>query len=212
MAHHYTIQTIQISVQQIIDGGNSYRSVSKTMKLLSKNFDLDSPHFDSIRKWLRRIGLYELSRKKAHRNDWIFLVDLTLELGQEKAMIVYGVTLEKYQEVIVQEKRALKHTDREILSLEVTTTAIGEFIQEKLELLSNEVEIPQQILGDHGSHLKKGIQLYQKNHPEVIYTYDVTHAISNLLKQQLSQDKTYQKFNLFLENISNFPLVFLSKI
>lgn len=175
IAHHYTIQTIQISVQQVIDGGNSFRSVSTTMKLLSENFELDSPHFSSIRKWVGRVGLYELYRKKAHRNDWIFIVDLTLELGQEKAMIVYGVTLEKYQEVIVQEKRALKHTDGEILSLEVTATATGEFIQEKLELLSNEVGI-------------------QKNNPGVIYTYDVTHAMSNLLKQQLSQDETYQKF------------------
>lgn len=197
IAHHYTIQTIQISVQQVIDGGNSYRSVSTTMRLLSKNFELDSPHFSSIRKWVGRVGLYELSRKKEKRDDWIFIVDLTLELGQEKAMIVYGVTLEKYQEVIVQEKRALKHTDGEILSLEVTATATGEFIQEKLELLSNEVGIPQQILGDHGSNLKKGIQLYQKNHPGVIYTYDVTHAMSNLLKQQLSQDETYQEFLFF---------------
>ena len=95
---------------------------------------------------------------------------------------------------IVQEKRALKHTDGEILTLEVTSRATGEFIQEKLEVLSNQVGIPQQILADHGSNLKKGIQLYQKDYPNVIYTYDVTHAMSNLLKQQLSQDETYQNF------------------
>ena len=36
--------------------------------------------------------------------------------------------------------------------------------------------------------------MYQKDYPNVIYTYDVTHAMSNLLKQQLSQDETYQNF------------------
>jgi hypothetical protein len=56
------------------------------------------------------------------------------------------------------------------------------------------VGIPQQILADYGSNLKKGIQLYQKNHPDVIYTYDVTHGMSNLLKQELNLDKTYQQF------------------
>ncbi len=84
----------------------------------------------------------------------------------------------------------------------MTTRATGEFIQEKLELLSNQVGIPEQILGghrrcafgEHGSNLKKGIELYQKNHPEVIYTYDVTHAMSNLLKQYLSKDETYRDF------------------
>ena len=192
--HHYTIETIQLSVQQVINGGNSYRSVETTMKLLSENFEVASPHFSSIRKWVGRVGLYELSRKKEKRNDWIFIIDLTLELGKEKAMIVYGLSLEKYQQVIIQEKRALKHTDGEILTLEVTATATGEFIQEKLELLSNQVGIPQQILADHGSNLKKGIKLYQKKYPEVIYTYDVTHAMSNLLKEQLSQDESYHNF------------------
>ena len=106
ISHHYTIQTIQISIQQVIKGGNSYRSVSTIMELLSKNFELDSPHFSSIRKWVGRVGLYELSRKKEQRNDWIFIVDLTLELGQEKALIVYGLSQEKYEEITLQEKRA----------------------------------------------------------------------------------------------------------
>ncbi len=192
--HHYTVKTIQISIQQVINGGNSYRSVEMTMRLLSENFEVASPHFSSIRKWVARVGLYELSRKKEKRDDWIFLVDLTLELGQEKAMIIYGVSLEKYQSVIVQEKRALKHTDGEILTLEVTSKATGEFIQEKLEILTKQVGIPQQIVSDHGSNLKKGIRLYQKKYKSVIYTYDVTHAMSNLLKQQLNQDESYQNF------------------
>lgn len=62
-------------------------------------------------------------------------------------------------------------------------------IAEKLEQLSQKVGIPQQILGDHGSNLKKGIHLYQEKHQEVVYTYDVTHAMSNLLKQQLATDE-----------------------
>jgi predicted nuclease with TOPRIM domain len=66
ISHHYTIQTIQISVQQIIDGGNSYRSTSKIMRLLSENFERDYPHFSRIRKWVGRVGLYELDRKKAN--------------------------------------------------------------------------------------------------------------------------------------------------
>ena len=192
--HHYTIETIQTSIQQVIKGRNSYHFVATNMELLSENFEVASPHFSSIRKWIERVGLYELSRPKEKRNDWIFLVDITLELGQKKALIIYGLSLEKYQEVIVKEKRALKHTDGEILTLEITSRATGEFIQEKLKLLSEQVGIPQQILADHGSNVKKGIQLYQKDYPQVIYTYDVTHGMSNLLKQQLSQDKNYQDF------------------
>jgi len=192
--HHYSIQTIQISLQLVIYGGSSYRSTQMTMKLLREDVAGASPHFSSIRNWVARVGLYELYRKKEKREDWIFIIDLTLELGQEKALIVYGIPQEKFQEIIKIEKRALTHKDGEILALEVTKKATGEAIYEKLEMLSMSVGIPKQILGDHGSNLKKGIHLYQKEHPQVIYTYDVTHAMSNLLKQELTQDESYQRF------------------
>ena len=192
--HHYTISMIQISVRQVIEGGNSYRSVSKNLKILSENLSINAPHYSSIIKWVGRVGLYELKRKKEQRNDWIFLIDLTLELGQEKAIVIYGISQEKYQEIVEKYQRALLHTDGEILSIEVTKTATGELIEEKLEQLSSLVGIPIQILGDHGSNVKKGIELYQQKYPEVIYTYDVTHAMSNLLKNELSKDECYKEF------------------
>ena len=43
-------------------------------------------------------------------------MDITLELGQKKALIIYGLSLEKYQEVIVKEKRALKQTELAFLA------------------------------------------------------------------------------------------------
>ena len=78
--HHYTVKTIQLSVQQVMQAGNSYRAVATTMELLSQNSQTDSPHFSSIRSWLGRIGLYELNRDKEKRSDWILIIDLTLEL------------------------------------------------------------------------------------------------------------------------------------
>ena len=47
------------------------------------NLELNkTPSFTCIRKWLGRIGLYEMNREKEYRNDWIFIVDFTLELGK----------------------------------------------------------------------------------------------------------------------------------
>ena len=86
--HHYTVQTIQVSIQQIIEAGNSYRGVAKTLKIFSQSFKIESPHYSTIRQWLGRIGLYELNRKKEKLQDWIYIVDSTLELGREKALVV----------------------------------------------------------------------------------------------------------------------------
>jgi hypothetical protein len=141
-----------------------------------------------------RIGLYELSRQKEKRDDWIFIVDLTLELGQEKAMVIYGISEQLWEETILAEKRGLKHTDGQILGIEVTESATGEWIKNTLENLTKTVGNPRQIVTDKGSNLQKGIKLYQENNQEVISTYDVTHAMANLLKKELVTDENYQDF------------------
>ena len=192
--HHYTVQTIQVSVQQVIEAGNSYRGVATTMKIFSQSFKIESPHYSTIRQWLGRIGLYELNREKEKLQDWIYIVDLTLELGREKALVVYGISEKLWQAQVLKEGRALTHTDGEILGIEVTESATGEWIQEVLEKLSTKVGIPRQIVADNGSNLKKGIKLYQKNHQQVIYTYDVTHGMANLLKKELVSCQDFQDF------------------
>ncbi len=98
------------------------------------------------------------------------------------------------QAQVLKEGRALTHTDGEILGIEVTESATGEWIQEVLETLSKKVGIPRQIVADNGSNLKKGIKLYQENHQQVIYTYDVTHGMANLLKKELVSCQNFQDF------------------
>lgn len=164
------------------------------MKILSRIYFTESPHYSSIRNWVGRIGLYELSRQKEKRDDWIFIIDLTLELGQEKAMVIYGISEKLWREKILAEKRELKHTDGEILGIEVTESATGEWIKNILENLSKTVGSPRQIVTDKGSNLQKGIQLYQQNNQELISTYDVTHAMANLLKKELVLSESYQDF------------------
>ncbi|MEJ6487270.1 hypothetical protein N0Y54_39520 [Nostoc punctiforme UO1] len=86
--HYYSVEIIQIAVQQVINCGTSLRGVEKTFELYVDFCEQGTPSFSSIRKWLGRIGLYELNREKEYRSDWIFIVDLTVELGTEKALVV----------------------------------------------------------------------------------------------------------------------------
>ena len=192
--HHYSLSTISLTVQQIITVGHSYRGVAKTMGLLSPKFSLDSPHYSSIKSWVERIGLYELQRPKEKRDDWIYLIDLTLELGNSKALVIYGIPHTFWLTQILPKKRALKHTDGQILALEVTTSATSDWIHSVLESVSQQVGTPLQIISDHASNLRKAIQLFQAHHCHVISTYDVTHAMANLLKKQLFKDDIFQNF------------------
>ncbi len=65
----------------------------------------------------------------------------------------------------------------------------------------------------HGSDLKKGIELYITENPEIIYTYDFTHQIALWLKQELSKNQKFQEFlaqcNLTRSQIQQTALCFL---
>jgi hypothetical protein len=148
----------------------------------------------TIRKWFLRVGLYELRRKREWRNDWIFIIDTTVELGSQKAMVVLGISQKQLQEKIDNCSGSLSHQDVNILALEIMNSTRGELIEKKLDELSEKVGNPIQIVADHGSDLASGIKRYQQNHPEIIYTHDVTHGMALILKHELIKSEKYQAF------------------
>ena len=191
--HHYSVETIQIAVQQVVRCGNSYRGVEKTFELY-KELLAEAPSFSSIRKWLVRLGLYELNREKERRDDWIFIVDLTVELGTEKGLVVLGVSQQLLEQVIFPSRRGLQHQDVQILAVEILRSTKGEVREQKLTEITQKFGRPKQIIADRGSDIQRGIKLYKQNYPDVIYTYDVTHAMALFLKHELRNCEKYQSF------------------
>ena len=189
------------------------RATEKVFELFNSESKI-TPSFTCIRKWLGRIGIYELTREKQYRDDWIFIVDFTLELGKQKALVVLGVSQQYLMEKVISQGRGLSHKDVEILGLEIMDSTKGEIILTKLDKITQKVGVPVQIVADHGSDLARGIKLYQQNHPGIIYTHDVTHAMALLLKYRLDADDRYQSFiqkcNISRQRLQQTELSFLS--
>jgi hypothetical protein len=105
----------------LIECGISLRGIDRVLELFNQEWStadtvskLATPSFTGIRKWLGRIGVYELNREKEYRNDWIFIVDFTIELGQQKALVVLGVSQQHFLTKVVSERRGLSHSDVEM--------------------------------------------------------------------------------------------------
>ena len=88
----------------LIECGISLRGIDKVFKLLNQSEPQATPSFTSIRKWLARVGVYELTREKEYRNDWIFIVDFTVELGHQKALVILGIFQQDFLEKVVYAK------------------------------------------------------------------------------------------------------------
>jgi len=179
-----------LGIEQIVDGLTSLRGSERNFQLFSNFFDVPVPCFNSVRSWVFRLGLYVMQSKCERRDDWIFILDHTVELGQKKCLLILGIPEERLK----AKGYTLQHQDVTLLGIDVVTRSTGEVVAAQLEKVAEKVGTPKQILSDHGSDIKKGVRLYRENRPTVIYTYDVTHKMAGLLKKELQEDEKWLNF------------------
>ncbi|MEB3213069.1 MAG: hypothetical protein VKL39_17085 [Leptolyngbyaceae bacterium] len=211
--HQYGALLILLSVNLVLRSLNSFRGAANTLTLLAEHHSFRFPGYSSIRQWFLRLGLYELQRSRERRSDWLYVTDMTLEVGAQKCLVVLGIAQAHWQQLVCTAEGTLSYTDMDLLAVKVMSQSKGEQIQTVLEEVSERVGVPRQIVSDQGSDLYKGIRLYAQTQQTIHVTYDVTHQCARLLKAELREDETYQAFarrcTLSRQQLQQSPLSFL---
>lgn len=149
-----------------------------------------TPTANAGRNWLFRVGLYELTCPQERGDDWVWLVDHTVQLGAHKGLIVVGLRLAAWQ----ANPQPLVHQDVRLLHLAPMKRSDGQAVQRELKKVVARTGVPRQIVSDGGSDLKKGIALFRQAHPSTTPTYDITHKVACLLKKELEADPDWEPF------------------
>jgi hypothetical protein len=160
---------MQLVIRNYVETSAGFRCVAASIKIFSYYFGINSMSFTTVRRWLLCYGYYLLTKPKPKRSgDWVFINDFSVQLSKEKCLLILGVSLEQMRKTGFN----LTHKDVEVLDIVVTSNANYKLVKERLEIVSNRVGIPAQIVSDHGSDIKKGNELFCQEHPTVVYTYD----------------------------------------
>lgn len=180
-----------IAIQLVTSGLLSLRGASYVFKLFNPWFDGGTPCHTVIQNWVMRLGLYNLKKPKEKRDDWVYILDHTIEFGQKKCLLILGITLEKFR----KNKHKITHQDVEVLGIDIETKADSLSVKESLKKCAKKTGVPIQIISDHGSNLWKGINDYIAfSCRKIIQTYDVTHQASIILKKQLENNERWDDF------------------
>lgn len=158
-------------------------------RLLGGEQKVPSP--TSVRSWLLRVGLYQLQRPLEKADDWVWIVDHTVQIGELKCLIIVGFRLRAWQQ---QENRSLSYKDVELISLCPVRTSTGEVVDEQLESAIARTGLPRLIISDDGRDLHRGLALFQERHGEVAWIYDIKHKTASLLKRELNGDPVWTAF------------------
>jgi hypothetical protein len=192
--HHYALETIRSYLQLVLSAPCSGRAAAWILKWLSGRVPGlgQTPCANAGRTWLFRLGLHELTCPQEKADDWVWLVDHTVQLGSHKGMIVVGLRLSVWQKA----PRPLEHADVRLLHLEPMERSDGQRVQGQLEKVVARTGVPRAIVSDGGTDLKRGVTLFCQVHPTVTHTYDIKHKMALLLKKELERDQSWEEFVL----------------
>ena len=190
--HSYSFDHIALFIMLILSAATSLRSASRVIEIVVSFFRLpvNCPSWFTGRLWLLRIGLYKLTRPKEIGNDWVWIVDHTIQIGPEKCLVILGLRLCE----LTSCTRSLTHEDVEPIALLPVKKSNGDIVYEQLKEAEEKTGIPREIISDKGSDLTAGIKKYCNDRSGTCSVYDVKHKSAGLLKKELQDDRDWQEF------------------
>lgn len=166
----------------------SFRAVSKQTIIQQRFIEAldEAPCHTTVMNWVLKIGCYELKKPKQKADDWIILLDHSIQIGTEKVFVVLGV-----RESSLQFDRPLQYKDLTPLIITSRKKWKGEDVAEHIRNLETEIGKIKYAVGDYCGNLKKGLQLC-----EIRHIHDVTHWMALLIEKFYKKDKQYELFCL----------------
>ena len=153
-------------------------------------FSTSIPSWSSHRLWLLRVGYYKLTRPKEIADDWVWIVDFTIQAGSMKCLTILGLRPSELDDA----RKTLTHADVEPITLVPVEQTNGEIVYQHLEKAIEKTGVPRQIIADAGSDVKAGIRKFIEQHPETDYIYDVKHFTACLLEREFKSDLMWVEF------------------
>jgi len=190
-AHGYPCGVIAL-VLGLVQLGVSLRATSRVLEFIVRFFGLpfSAPHWTTGRLWLLRFGLAQLNAPKEKADDWVWLIDHSVQIGKEKVLVILGIRLRD----LPLPEQCLRAEDMVLIDLMPMETSSRKDVAMCLEEAATRICVPRAIVDDHGADLNGGVQIFQQRHPDTVEIYDVKHKAACLLKSRLEKNPRWMEF------------------
>ncbi|ALO14616.1 hypothetical protein L21SP5_00952 [Salinivirga cyanobacteriivorans] len=152
---------------------------------LYMGISMRTPSHSTISSWVKKVGYYQLEKKTTKKtNDWIVILDESVEFGHDKLLVVYGIRNKS-----VDFKRALNYQDLTPLAIISGDRWTGELIEKQLRIIEQEYGKILYAVADGGNAIKKALRLMKTPH-----VYDITHKLAWFLKEIYKPEEEFQSY------------------
>lgn len=196
--HSHSLGLIQIYLRVVLNCAVGFRGAAAVLQVAALLFPTDeqAPSPNGGQMWLLRLGLYMLSRPKELADDWVWIIDHTIQIGPQKCLVVVGVRLSAWEAKRADQDQssALAHHDLSVWLIKPMAHSDGEAVHAELRDLSQKTGVvPCEIASDCGADLEKGIGLFCSGRP-TRRVKDIAHAAANAVKRELNGNAQWEAF------------------
>lgn len=134
--------------------------------------------------WTKKIGYYQFDKEIKKGNDWILIIDESIQFGHEKLLVIYG-----FRSSMVDFSKAINYRDLTPLLISASTSWTGDLINKELEKIKQKLGKILYVVADGGNGICKGLRLSKIEH-----VYDLSHKIAWFLKQVYAVDAEFKEY------------------
>ncbi len=182
-------------VKSKLETSCSFRGLANAFRIIFFNLfsETRTPCRNTIRLWVQKIGYYELTKPKEVSNDWIIILDMSVEVGQEKILLIYGVRKKN-----LSFSEALKCSNLETLRTKVRKSWSADDVTEVLKDLEKEIGTIIYAVSDSGANIKKALFNQGLKHVP-----DITHVIASITKTMFKHNQAYSEVSSHMCKMRN---------
>lgn len=191
--HWYPILLILTCLRLLLHAAIPFRGLSEALKILdvgSHYMINKSPSHTTIRRWVNRIGLYQLMKEKEKADDWVYILDNSIRIENRKLCLILGVRLSNCKKC-----GYLTFEDMEVLEIGLIQGKATIGVGMLLESTFKKTGVPLQICSDQGPDVVPAIKQAILKNPSIQHVPDTIHATTNMLKRILEKETRWEEFS-----------------
>lgn len=189
----YPLLIIILCVRLVITAASPFKTAANGLKISFETLPelkiYSAPSCTTIKRWVQKVGYYKLRQLKTIADDWMVLIDASIQMGEKKCLLVVGC-----RKSSLLKNRALTLEDLEILSIRIVSTINANLITQVLQEAALLVGKIMCICSDRGSEILRGVKDFQLISPTTRHISDTAHRVANFLEATLEKSVIWKKF------------------
>jgi hypothetical protein len=187
--HTYGPQMISLCLNLCQQVG--FRPAQTAIRIIFDWLGIESsiPSFAAMRVWACRAGVAQL-QLPIEGDDWIWLVDHSNQIGQEKVLQIIGIRVRDLPPL----GETLPLGKMQVLATIPGTSWTRDDVRRQYQQLAERIGPPKDLLTDGAVELRESADVWEIEGKKPIVLRDMKHFAANVFEQLIGKDERFQEY------------------